>query len=160
MLERCGYTAALYLSALIAAVNGSAFLYSQWYLPRAGDGFAFHAIAALLILLGLWLFSRIARYAGAVFYVLSAGAAAYALWKLAGLAHIGAAWGAATAILSLAGAVILVFSQQFAREFAAERERRPAYKKYLHHAFTLVILIAAAAIVLIDVLAFLEMTSK
>lgn len=160
MLERCGYKAALYLSALIAVVNVSAFLYSQWYLPRAGDGFAFHAIAALIILLGLWLFSRIARYAGAVFYFLSAGAAAYALWKLAGLAHVGAVWGVAIAVLSLAGAVILVFSKQFAREFAAERERRPAYKKYLLHAFTLVIIIAAAGTVLIDVLAFVEMTSK
>jgi hypothetical protein len=160
MLERCGYTATLYLSALIAAANGSAFFYSQWFLPRAGDGFAFHAIAALLILLGLWLFSRIARYAGAVFYFLSAGAATYALWKFAGLAHVGAVWAATMAVLGLAGTAILVFSKQFAREFAAGRERRPAYKKYLLHAFTLVIIIAAAGSVLIDVFAFVEMTGK
>lgn len=160
MLERCGYRTGLYLSALIAAVNGSAFLYSQWNLPRASDGLAFHAIAALLILLGLWLFSRIARYAGAVFYLLSAGAAAYALSKFAGPAQVGAVWGVAMAILSLSGAVILVFSKQFAREFAAERESRPAYKKYFLHAFTLVIIIVAAGSVLIDVLALFQVIGK
>jgi hypothetical protein len=156
MLERGGYKAALYLSALIVAVNGSAFLYSRWYLPQLADGAAFHAIAALVTLVGLWLFSRIVRYAGAVFYLLSAGAAVLALWSFAGPVHIGAVWAAAMAILSLAGAAILVFSKPFAREFAAERERRPAYKKYLLYAFTLVIGVAAGRAALIDVLAFVQ----
>jgi hypothetical protein len=160
MLDRCGYKAALYLSALIAAVNGSTFLYSHWYLPRLEDGVAIHAVAALVILAGLWLFSRIARYAGAVFYFLSAGAAALALWEFAGPMHVGAAWGVATAVLGLAAAAILVFSKPFAREFAVERERRPAYKKYLLHAFTLVIVLVAAAGLLIDVLALFQVIGK
>jgi hypothetical protein len=160
MLERCGYRTALCLSALIAAVNCSAFLYSQWYLPRVSDGFAIHAVAALVILVGLWLFSRIARYAGAAFYLLSAGAAAFALWRFAGQVNVGALWGVAIAVLGLATAVILVFSKPFAREFAAARERRPAYKKYLLHAFTLVIVVVAGAAALIDVLAFYQMISK
>lgn len=160
MLERCGYRTALYLSALIAAVNGSAFLYSYWYLPRLEDGVAIHAAAALVIFAGLWLFSRIARYAGAAFYFLSAGAAALALWRFAGPVHVGAVWGAATAILGLTCAAILVFSKPFAKEFAAERERRPLYKKYLLYALTLVIGVAAAGAVLIDVLAFFQFISK
>ena len=65
MLERCGYRAALILSALIAVVNWSVFIYVQRYLPRLGDGSAIYAIGAVLVLAGLWLQSRIARYAGA-----------------------------------------------------------------------------------------------
>jgi hypothetical protein len=44
MLERGGYQAALYLQALIVAVNGGAFLYSRWYLPQLEDGAAFYMI--------------------------------------------------------------------------------------------------------------------
>ena len=69
MLERCGYRTALYLSALIAAVNWSFWIYSGWYLPHLGnDAIAIYAVAAVVILIGLWLLSRIARYAGAAFY--------------------------------------------------------------------------------------------
>jgi hypothetical protein len=53
MLERWGYRAALYLSALIAVVNWSFFLYSQWYLPL-GYGSAIYALGAVLVLIGLW----------------------------------------------------------------------------------------------------------
>ncbi|ANV99544.1 hypothetical protein [Bradyrhizobium icense] len=153
MLERCGYRAALYLLALIATVNFSLFIYSQWYLPRLGDGLAIHTVAALVILLGLWLFSKIARYAGAVFYFLSAGSAAFAFWDFAGPVHAGVIWGATIGVLSLAAALILVFSKPFAREFAAEREKRPEYKKYLLHAFTFAVVVAAGAGALVDVVA-------
>ena len=160
MLERCGYRTALYLSALIAAVSCSTFLYSRWYLPRLEDSVALHATAALVILAGLWLFSGIARYAGAVFYFLTAGSAALAFWEFAGPVHVGAVWGAAIAVLGLAAAVILVFSKPFAREFAAERERRPAYKKHLLNVFTAVVVAAAGAAVLVDVLAFFRMINR
>ncbi|MEH2523302.1 MULTISPECIES: hypothetical protein [unclassified Bradyrhizobium] len=153
MLERCGYRAALYLLALIAAVNCSLLIHSRWYLSRLGDGLAIHVVAALIVLLGLWLFSKIARYAGAVFYFLSAGSAAFAFWGFAGPMHAGVIWGATIGVLSLAAALLLVFSEPFAREFAAEREKRPAYKKYLLHAFTLVVVVAAGTAALIDVVA-------
>ena len=77
MLERCGYRAALYLSALIAVVNWSFFTYVQWYLPRFGDGAAIYAVGAVLVLVGLWLRSKIARYVGAAFYFLLAGVVAF-----------------------------------------------------------------------------------
>jgi len=50
MLERCGYRAALILSALIAVVNWSVFIYVQRYLPRLGDGSAIYAVGAVLVL--------------------------------------------------------------------------------------------------------------
>jgi hypothetical protein len=149
MLERCGYRAALYLSALLAVLNWSVFIYVQWYLPRL-DGSAIYAVGAMLILVGLWLQSGMARYVGAAFYFFSAGVAAFALWG-ATQVNVGVVWAATMAVLSLAAASILIFSRSFAREFAAEREKRPPYKKYLVHAFTLLIVLAAAAAILIDI---------
>ncbi|NOJ46981.1 hypothetical protein [Bradyrhizobium archetypum] len=96
---------------------------------------------------------QIARYAGAIFYFLSAGSVAFAFRNFAGAVHADAIWGATIGVLSQAAALILVFSGPFAREFAAEREKRPAYKKYLLNAFTVVIVMAAGAATLIDIVA-------
>jgi hypothetical protein len=116
-------------------------------------------VAAVVILIGLWLMSRIARYAGAAFYFLSAGVVAFALWDFAKPVHIGVVWAAIMAVLSLAAALILIFSKPFAREFAAEREKRPPYKKYLLHAFTFVIVLVTAAAALIDIVSFIQLAS-
>jgi hypothetical protein len=67
--------------------------------------------------------------------------------------HAGAIWGATIGVLGLAATLILVFSRPFAREFAAEREKRSAYKKYLLSAFTVAIVMAAGAAALIDIVA-------
>ena len=101
MLERCGYRTALYLSALIAAVNWSFLIYLRWYLPHLDNDIAIYAVAAVVILIGLWLMSRIARYAGAAFYFLSAGVVAFALWGFAKPVHIGVVWAAIMAVLTL-----------------------------------------------------------
>lgn len=159
MLERCGYRTALYLSALIAAVNWSFLIYLRWYLPHIGADITIYAVAAVVILTGLWLLSRITRYAGAAFYFLSAGVAAFTLRDFAKPVHAGVVWAVTMAVLSLAAALILVFSKPFAREFAAEREKRPPYKKYLLHAFTFVIVLAAAAAILIDIVSFFRLAS-
>jgi hypothetical protein len=153
MLERCGYRTALYLSA----VNWSFLIYLRWYLPHLDNDIAIYAVAAVVILIGLWLMSRIARYAGAAFYFLSAGVVAVALWDFAKPVHV--VWAAIMAVLSLAAALILIFSKPFAREFAAEREKRPPYKKYLLHAFTFVIVLVTAAAALIDIVSFIQLAS-
>ena len=150
MLERCGYRTALYLSAVLAVVNWSVFIYVQWYLPRLGHGSAVYAVGAMLVLVGLWLQSRIARYVGAAFYFFSAGVAAFALWGGTQV-NVGVVWAATMAVLSLGAASILIFSKSFAREFAAVREKRPPYKKHLRTAFTLLIALAAGAAALIDI---------
>jgi hypothetical protein len=159
MLERCGYRTALYLSALIAAVNWSFWIYSRWYLPHLGND-AIYAVAAVVILIGLWLLSRIARYAGAAFYFLVAGVVAVTLWDFAKPVNVVVVWALTTAVLSLSAALILVFSKPFAREFAAEREKRPPYKKYLLHVFTFVVVLAVAAAILIDIVIFIQLASK
>lgn len=159
MLERCGYRTALYLSALIAAVNWSFLIYLRWYLPHVGSDIAIYAVAAAVILIGLWLLSRIARYAGAASYFLSAGVVAFTLWGFAKPVHVGVVWAVTMAVPSLAAALILVFSKPFAREFAAEREKRPPYKEYLLHAFTFVIVVAVAAAALIDIVSFIQRAS-
>jgi hypothetical protein len=159
MLERCGYRTALYLSALIAAVNWSFLIYLRWYLPGIGNDIAIYAVAAVVVLIGLWLLSRIARYAGAAFYFFSAGVVAFTLWDFGKPVHVGVVWAVIMAVLSLAAALILIFSKPFAIEFAAEREKRPPYKKYLLHAFTLVIVLAFAAAALIDIVSFIQLAS-
>jgi hypothetical protein len=160
MLERCGYRAALYLSALIAAVNCSALLYSRWYLPHLADSSAIYAVAALTILVGLWLFSKIARYGGAAFYTFSAATAVFALWGFVGPVQVGVIWAITTGVLSLAAALVLVFSRSFAREFVSGRKQRPPYKKYLLGAFTFLIVLVVGVAVLIDVVAFFQLAAS
>jgi hypothetical protein len=160
MLERCGYREALYLSALIAAVNSGLFLYAQWYTPHLGYDSAIYAVAALIVLLGLWLSSRIARYAGATFYIFWTVVVVFTLWRLTKLVvNVVVVLFVAMAVLSLAAALIQVFSTRFAREFAAERKKRPSYKKYLLHAFTFVIILAVATGILIDIVSFIQRAS-
>jgi hypothetical protein len=159
MLELFGYRAALYLSGLIAALNLCFLLYVHRYLPSLGYDIAIYILAALIILLGLWLLSRIARYAGAAFYMLCAGSIVVTLWGFAKPVSVALVWAVAMGMLSLAAALIQVFSKRFAREFAAEREKRPPYKRYLLHAFTFVIILAAAAGALVDIVTFFKMMS-
>jgi uncharacterized membrane-anchored protein len=55
------------------------------------------------------------------------------------------------AVMGLVAASILVLSKPFAREFRAERENRPVYKKLLLHAYTALIVIAAVVATVNDI---------
>jgi hypothetical protein len=147
MSERFGYRSALYLSALIALVHGAFFIYLLAYSSRLANGAAIYLVAALVVFVGLWLLSKIARYAGAAFYILSAGAAAFPLVISFKALVISAAllWSVSMGALSLAGALILIFSKSFSKEFAAACEKRPVYKKYLLNAFMILIALSAIA---------------
>ena len=103
MLERFGYKSALYLSALIAVVHGGFFAYLLMHPARYLNGIGIYVAAAVVVFLGLWLLSEVARYAGAVFYVLSAGAAAVPLLgSLKTLVmSIGLLWSITMGVLSL-----------------------------------------------------------
>ncbi|MBR1151097.1 hypothetical protein [Bradyrhizobium sp. JYMT SZCCT0428] len=153
MLERCGYRTALYLSVLITVVHCSFFLYAQSYLPHLGNGVAIYALMAAMVSAGLWLLSKIARYMGVIFYLFSAGAAAFPLFGFGKsiVMNVGFLWGATMAILSLVAASILVFSKPFAREFAAELEKRPTYKKHLLNVFAVLIVFGAAVATFNDI---------
>ena len=98
MLERCGYRTALYLSALIVVVHWSFLIYSRWYLPHLGND-AIYAVAAVVILIGLWLLSRIARYAGAALYFLFAGVVAFTLWDFTKPVNVVVVWAVTMAVL-------------------------------------------------------------
>jgi hypothetical protein len=73
MFEPWGYRATLFLSALIALVNCSYFTYAKLFMPQASDGAAVYAGGSVLVRVGLWLQSRMARYVGAVYYLFVAG---------------------------------------------------------------------------------------
>jgi uncharacterized membrane-anchored protein len=106
----------------------------------------------VLVLVDLWLQSRMARYVGAAYYLFVAGATVYGLASLSRLiVNVGIVSIVTAAVLGLVAASILVLSKSFAREFAAERENRPAYKKFLLHAYTALIVIAVVVATVNDI---------
>jgi hypothetical protein len=140
MFDRFGYRSAFYLSALIAVLHGSLLVYSLTHLSILANQIAIYVVAALAIFAGLWLLSKIARYLGAAFYILSAGAAAFAFFTAKAIVmSVAVVWAVSMGVLSLGGAFILLFSKSFDREFEASRERRPRYKKYLAGALAIVV---------------------
>src|SRR5262245_9108438 len=145
MSERFGYKSALYLSALIAVVHGSFFAYLLMHPSRYLNGIGIYVAASVAVFLGLWLLSRVARSAGVVFYLLSAGAVAVPLlssWKTL-VMSIGLLWSITMGVLSLGTALVLIGSKSFVREFEAECEKRPAYKKHLLRALAILIAVWA-----------------
>ncbi len=153
MFERFGYKSVLYLSAVIAVVHCSFFMYLIAYSSSIANRVAIYVVAALAILIGLWLLSKTARYVGALFYGLSAVAVAYPLLSSIKtvVIGVGTVWSVTMGVLSLATAFILILSKSFAKEFQAEREKRPIYKKYLLTAFTILIVLGAVAATLNDI---------
>ena len=141
MFDRFGYKSALYLSALIAVVHGSFFTYSLSYFPTLTNQVLIYVVAAVAILAGLWLSSKVARYAGTLFYLFTAGAAAFPFLTSfkAPAMSVAVVWVVSMGVLSLGAAAILIFSKSFASEFETEREKRPGYKKYLLKVFAVLI---------------------
>src|ERR1700761_6702256 len=153
MLERFGYKSALYLSALIAVVHGSFFAFLLMHPSRYLDGIGIYVAAAVAVFLGLWLLSWVARSAGTIFYLFSAGAVTVPLFaSLKTLVmSIGLLWSITMGVLSLGAALILVLSRSFVRELEAEREKRPAYKKHLSRALAILIVVWVVAAASIDI---------
>jgi hypothetical protein len=153
MFASCGYRTALYLSALIAVVHGSFYGYALTYLPSLANRVLIYVVIALAVYAGLWLLSKIVRYVGAAFYLFSAVAAAlpWLGFDRKMMMTVGAVWGVTMGVLSLVAALILVFSKSFGKEFAAELEKRPVYKKHLLSAFAVLIVLAAVAETLNDI---------
>jgi hypothetical protein len=153
MLKRFGYRSALYLSALIAVVHGSYFAHLLMHPSRYLNGIEIYVAAAVAVFLGIWLLSQVARYAGVVFYLFSAGAVAVPLLRSLKtlVMSIGLLWSITMGVLSLGTALILVLSRSFAREFEAEREKRPTYKKHLLRALAILIVVWAVTATLIDI---------
>ena len=111
-----------------------------------------HVVASVLVLIGLWLTSRGARYVGAAYYFLTVVSAVYAPFKVIKLVvNLTVMWAVAAAILSLVALLVLLFSKRFAREFAVARENQPPYMKLLRHAYVALIVIAVAVATVNDI---------
>ena len=154
MFERFGYRSALYLSALIAIVHSGFFLYLLSYSSRQASRVAIYAVAAIAVFVGLWLLSKVACRVGTVFYVFSAGAVALPFltaFKTI-VMGVGLLWSVTMGALSLANALILIFSKSFAKEFEVEREKRLPYKKYLLNAFAILIVACVLIATLNDIM--------
>ena len=146
MLEsRSYYRTALYLSTVNALINTSVWnhlvVYSQGDPLLSSHSLIFYVIF-LAIPFGLWLGSPVARFLGAIWLVLWAGAL---LWPFisSGIAPLIsrpkfltmlASFYVFSAALSLLIAGIL-FSKKFATEFAYERKHLPRYKTFLKWSF-------------------------
>jgi hypothetical protein len=146
MFEAGGYKSALCLSGLIALISCICLLSLA---PQGNANLESHAVLTVLVTLGLWLQSGVARYLGALYYLSAAGVGAFALVNVNNPVNLGIGVGLAATLmfLGLPLASILLLSKTFAREFAVERERRPAYKKILLYALTALIV----AVVVVDI---------
>ena len=105
----------------------------------------------LAFALGLWLNSKVARYAAVGYFALSLLSALIPLanahnivWK-SGLLWIGVI-GAA----SIAGLYLLLFSKEFAAEFASRRAQEPPRTRMLRNAFLALIALTVVAVTLDD----------
>jgi hypothetical protein len=151
VFDRWGYRATIYLAGSIALLHLMFSIYAKLTMPQLHLT-PIHEVASVLVLIGLWLTSRIARYAGAAYYFLTVVSAVYAPFKVVKLVvNLTVMWAVAAAILSLVALLVLLFSKRFAAEFAAERENQPAYKRLLRHAYVGLIAIAVVFATLNDI---------
>jgi hypothetical protein len=140
-----GYRTALCLALALASINVAFFLYAYYlHWRRAGDT-VIYASFAVVLLFGLWVHSRIARYAGGVIRLVSAAAAA---WPIATgtkpVLSILLLWIFSMGVLSLLLGLALLFSKSFAAEFERQRVAQPVYKRHLRNGAILALAIAAA----------------
>ena len=137
------YRAALCLVAAIALTHVALFLFA---LNFGGiNSAAIEAtIISLLVLLGLWGVSKVARYLGAAWFLFFAASLAWtvsnATWRSTAIV----AWALVTSALNLATAWLLLLSKQFAREFAHQQQTQPSYKRMVR---TVAVMAVVAAIV-------------
>ena len=140
-----GYRFVLFASLSLLAINLAVLIYvnsrSSMYVGAA----TIYTAAAALVALGVWLQSRIARYAGAAWCLLSVAPAIWSMLTGRMVWSTGLLWIIPVGALSLAIGFALILSKRFATEFSEERDRQPKYKKALRK-IVLVVLIVAASI--------------
>lgn len=137
------YKTALYLSIVIALTTfagwGLIVFRSPEFTMRSVTIVSFPFVIAF----GLWVQSKFARYIGAGWMVLMAGGYVWSVVSPSTTPLISrptyflvlALFFAMSAILNLLTAWILLFSKQFATEFAYQKQHQPKYKTYLSKLF-------------------------
>jgi hypothetical protein len=138
------YRLALYLTTAIALTWLVLFLYLLSFSFEAANRAVIFVALPLAVLCGLWLGSNLARYVGAVWFLVSVGAV---MWPLVMGDKIvfwpGVVWGVVLGALSLSAFWLLVLSKRFASEFAYQRETLPPWKRMLRRIALGVIIVAA-----------------
>jgi hypothetical protein len=154
LLEKLGhYRSALYLSIVVALANcalwGVILPYRLGVIPSGAIAFS---IVSLLIPFGLWLQSVFISSAGTLFMVLVAGALIWPLLSSGFATHqpLLAVVYVIVAALNLLTAGML-FSKKFRTEFAEERNRQPAYKRYLKWSVLIAVIGAIVIATFIDI---------
>lgn len=141
------YRLSLYLTALAASAE---FVLLIYLMSSDNSDVASKAIirvsVPLAILFGLWALSNIARYLGAIWFLVSAASVLWPLFTNEPIVFIpGLIWGLVVAVVSLVTFWILVFSKQFGNEFAERQDVQPRYKKALRKTAIVVIVVSAIA---------------
>jgi hypothetical protein len=154
------YRTALYLSIVIALTTFAGWGLIVFRSPQ----FTMRSITIVsfpfVIAFGLWVQSKFARYVGAVWMVLLAGGLVWSVVSSGTTPLISGPtyflvldfFFAMSAILNLLTAWILLFSKQFATEFAYEKQHQPKYKTYLSKLFLAAIVGAMIIATLNDVI--------
>lgn len=152
-VARLGYRSALFLACALACTHIAFLLYASYLGWSRFNAIAIYASAAAVIVVGLWVQSRIARYAGGIFCLISAAAAAWpAVSDGKPVLSLGLLWVISMGVISLVLGYLLLFSRTFASEFEHQRAIQPAYKGHLRTGVLLILGIAAAIATLIDIL--------
>lgn len=147
-----GYREALIYLVALAAIDGAFFLYAALYRPELAGFFAVRSLLVLVVVLGLWVTSNFVRYAGAILLLTIFAAV---LWsfitaKTEAYGVIGT-WVMTGQSMILFFSFSMLFSKTFSKEFYAERESQPGYKRALRTAIVATILLAITAATLYDV---------
>jgi hypothetical protein len=150
MLQFNHYRAALYLCAAIAIIQAAwicFFIIPR--MPQYEKGFIIPLMVTTMTVVGLLIHSNLIRYVGGVLIAIWAGAL---LWPLIsdGTAPLFRPNGTAifldyafTSALSLLTAAIMLFSKQFAYEFAKRRDSEPKYMRSLRRLLIGAVIVAA-----------------
>ena len=144
------YKSALYSTAAIALIEWIAVYY---LVSRNFERVSFsRAGIALIILFGLWIQSNIARYLGAIWFLILV---ASVIWPLFTLDKVNLNFVVilflVSSALSLFVSYTLLLSKQFTTEFLHERETQPKYKKHLGKIFIVVAVLAAVIATMNDI---------
>jgi hypothetical protein len=148
MVKRLGYYwFALSLTGAIALAEFMVLtlVSSNWQDVRT---FAHRIVAVLAIAFGLWVHSYVARYLGALWFLMSTGTIIWALVSQPLVFSFALVCILVLIGLNLSAAGVLLLSRPFADEFRHRRETEPRYKRTLrlaaHVAVIAMVVIATA----------------
>jgi len=146
------YKSALYLMFALVVTELVLYLYLFYFSSDVANRATIRVLAALLVLLGLWLLSRITRYLGAVWLLFSAGVVVWQMFSIGRIVFVPAlVWGIVLAAFSVALCWLLLFSKQFGIEFSERRRTEPRYKAMMRRTATAIVVLAAILATAIDI---------